>query len=81
MDFIYFRFILQDSKGVTEVMSLLDKFAMELATDLEKKGFSNSDNATVDIKMDNIGKYETLWLGDSMLENVNMRNASFPTNN
>lgn len=55
MSFI-FQFILQDSKGVTEVMKLLEKFAMELATDLEKQGSSNNDNTTVDVKMDNIGE-------------------------
>ncbi|KAJ7391864.1 hypothetical protein OS493_016154 [Desmophyllum pertusum] len=44
----------KDSKGVTEVMSLLDKFAMELADDLEKQSSSSNDNATINIKMDNI---------------------------
>jgi len=29
---------------------------MELATDLEKQGSSNSSNSTVEVKMDNIGK-------------------------
>lgn len=40
-------------------MTLLDKFAMDLATDLEKQGSSNSGNATVEVKMDNIGEFET----------------------
>lgn len=40
-------------------MTLLDKFAMDLATDLEKQGSSNSSNATVEVKMDNIGEFET----------------------
>ena len=35
-------------------MALLDKFAMKLASDLEKQ---SSENATVDIKMDRIGEY------------------------
>ena len=38
---------------------LLDKFAMELATDLEEQGSSNSSNATVEVKMDKIGEFET----------------------
>ena len=46
--------MLQDSKGVTEVMALLDKFAMKLASDLEKQ---SSENATVDIKTNNIGEH------------------------
>ena len=37
-------------------MSLLDKFAMELADDLEKQSSSSNDNATINIKMDNIGE-------------------------
>ena len=37
-------------------MALLDKFAMDLAADLEKQ---SSNNSTVDIKMDNIGEYDT----------------------
>ena len=40
-------------------MMLLDEFAMELATDLEKQGSSNSSNATVEVKMHNIGEFET----------------------
>ena len=39
-------------------MTLLDKFAMDLATDLEKQGSSNSRNATVEVKMDNIGEFQ-----------------------
>jgi len=39
-------------------MTLLDKFAMELATDLEKQGSLNSSNTTVEVKMDNIGEFE-----------------------
>ena len=50
-------------------MTLLDKFAMELATDLEKQGSSNTSNATVEVKMDNIGKFETRRLGSSLLKN------------
>lgn len=53
---------------MTEVMTLLDKFAMELATDLEKEGSSNSSNSTVEVKMDNIGKFETRRLRSSMLK-------------
>ena len=45
--------MLQDSKGVTEVMALLDKFAMKLASDLEKQ---SSENTSVDIKTNNIGE-------------------------
>ena len=44
---------------MTEVMTLLDKFAMELATDLEEQGTSNSSNATVEVKIKNIGEFET----------------------
>lgn len=54
---------------MTEVMTLLDKFAMELATDLEKQGSSNSTNATVEVKIDNIGKFETRRLHSSLLKN------------
>jgi len=54
---------------VTDVMTLLDKFAMELATDLEKQGSSNSSNSTVEVKMDNIGKFETRRLRSSLLKN------------
>lgn len=35
-------------------MALLDKFAMKLASDLEKQ---SSENATVDIKTNNIGEH------------------------
>lgn len=51
---------------MTEVMTLLEKFAMELATDLEKQGSSNSTNATVEVKIDNIGKFETRRLHSSL---------------
>ena len=54
---------------MTEVMTLLDKFAMELATDLEKQGSSNGSNATVEVKMDNIGEFETRRLDSSLLKN------------
>ena len=40
-------------------MMLLDEFAMDLATDLEKQSSSNSSNATVEVKMDKIGEFET----------------------
>lgn len=52
--------MLQDSKGVTEVMALLDKFAMKLASDLEKQ---SSENATVDIKTNNIGEHGNKTVG------------------
>ena len=32
---------------------------MELATDLETQGSSNTNNATIEVKMDNIGELET----------------------
>ena len=51
-------------------MAFLDKFAMDLATDLEKQGSLNSDNATIAIKMDNIGEFESHWLGDSLLKKM-----------
>ena len=38
-------------------MALLDKFAMDLAADLDNS--NNSNNSNVDIKMDNIGEYDT----------------------
>lgn len=57
-------------------MTLLDKFAMELATDLEKQGSSNSDNATIEVKMDNIGEFETQRLHDSLLKEKYKWNSS-----
>ena len=47
---------LQDSKGVTDIMSLLDDFAMDLASGMEKLSPTNVDNATIDVKMDNVGE-------------------------
>lgn len=44
-------------------MTLLDKFAMELATDLEKQGSVNGSNATAEVKIDSIGEFETQLKG------------------
>ena len=54
--FCFFRLTLKDSKGVTDVMSLLDEFAMELAADLEKRSPTSDENATIDVETDNVGK-------------------------
>lgn len=54
--FCFFWLTLKDSKGVTDVMSLLDEFAMELAADLEKRSPTSNENATIDVKTDNVGK-------------------------
>lgn len=49
---------------------------MELATDLEKQDSFNSDNATIEVKMDNIGEFETQRLDDSLLKKKYKWNAS-----
>lgn len=41
-------------------MALLDKFAMKLASDLEKQ---SSENASVDIKTNNIGEHGNKTVG------------------
>ena len=55
-NFIYSSIGLQDSKGVTDIMSLLDDFAMDLASDMEKRSPTNVSNATIDVKMVNVGE-------------------------
>lgn len=46
--------IQRDSKGVTDIMSFLDEFAVEVAADLEKRIPVKADNATIEFQMKNV---------------------------